>query len=166
MGSTIIWTDEERRICIELAKEGWSGSQIAARVGRKKNSVVGFLFRAGVRLLGNVNKTPKDPSAKPPRKRKPFSPAVRAEEIVVPIIKPERREGFGPVPFIEGRFDQCQWITEDSTKTTPAMICGEAVTKFGCRWCKEHYDIVFVPRSAHKKIVGQMDYAWNLKGTK
>lgn len=170
MGGTMknkIWTQAERDKCIELAKEGWSSTSIGARIGRKRNSVIGFLFRSGVPLMGNKNLPPKVTTKKErvgPRARvKPFNPVIthpQPEPELTSSIKQPVKSGYGYTKFVDGRFDQCQWIVQTATVDKPTMICGDPVKNFGCRWCKDHYRIVYVPRTDQKKLVPIAEFNW------
>jgi len=164
------WTPEERQECIRLANESFSGSEIAAKLNRKRNSVIGYLHRAGVPLQGHTRNKPVQKKVHIPKPKiivrpktpspKVVAPYVPPPEKPLPEIKPNSRGKYGPTPFIDGRFDQCQWVTHIATNSRPAIICGEAVKRIGCRWCAEHYDIVYIPRSAHKRVIGAMEYGW------
>jgi len=164
------WLLEERQQCIEMANAGFSGSEIAAKLDRPRNAVIGLLHRAGVPLLGHLrNKdVPKKVQVPKPRiivraktpKPKVVAHYVPEPEQPLPDIKPIVRSEYGPTSFTDGRYDQCQWVSHVATNDRPAIICGQAVKKIGCRWCAEHYDIVYIPRSAHKRVIGAMEYGW------
>ena len=175
MGSEINrpWTEDEKIRCIELARSGLSGSQIAARLGRRRNSIVGFLFRKKVPLMGNTKANPNAPkkTRKPRHKQVPMHPfglppsEPKPPTIVeMPIIKPKKTEGYGQASILDARNDQCKWVVKDATNERMAIYCGEPVKKEGCSWCIDHYKIVFIPRSEHKRVIGAFDFAWKKLG--
>jgi len=160
------WTEEEREKCIALAKEGLSGSRIAAILNRRRNSIVGFLFRRKVPLMGNTktnSDAPKKPKPTFPRASKPKEKSVEGVSkpptmIVLPIIKPKKTEGYGPVSMLYVRPDQCKWVIDEATNDSRAIYCGEPIKKEGCSWCADHYKIVFVPRSEMRRPDSKPNY--------
>jgi hypothetical protein len=46
----LTWLEADCAQVAELAKQGWSASQIAARLGRSRNAVIGYCHRNGIRL--------------------------------------------------------------------------------------------------------------------
>ncbi len=167
------WTDEERNKCIMLAKDGLSGSRIAAILSRRRNSIVGFLFRKKVPLMGNNKANPNAPKKlKPiqPKKKQPslqmlssFSAVPDPPMIAInSLIKPKIREGYGPVSMLDVRSDQCKWVIKTATNSYRAIYCGEPIKKEGCSWCTDHYKIVFVPRTETQRPNSKPTYnGWN-----
>jgi len=178
MGGTIItpWTSADREKCLRLAMDGCSGSEIAKELGRPRNAIIGILHRAGVPLLGHLRakaeKPPRAPSLPKPRARVkpptslPKPPQPLKPEPPMPEIKPKKRGEYGPTSFTETRLDQCMWVTHASRNNNRAIVCGEAVKKIGCRWCAEHYSIVYLPPSDRKQAVRAMDYGAKKWGTR
>jgi hypothetical protein len=167
------WTEDEKVRCVELARSGLSGSQIAAQLGRRRNSIVGFLFRKKVPLMGNSNVKSDAPkkTRKPRHKQSPVHPfglppsEPKPPTIVeLPVIKPKKTEGYGPSSMLHARPDQCKWVIEEATDGKRAIYCGEPIKKEGCSWCLDHYKIVYIPRSEHKKVIGAFEFGWKKIG--
>ena len=64
------WTVQERATAMQLAKKGATAAAIGAAIGRTRNSVIGWLHRAGLKLKGAP--PPKPPAPLP--KREPLPP--------------------------------------------------------------------------------------------
>ena len=147
------WTVEERATAMQLAKTGATAAAIGAAIGRTRNSVIGWLHRAGLGLKGKP--TPKRPSralTKPVERRaKPKSPArprfaagyayMTGANPMPPAPLPKRE----PLPplgnLMTATATQCRWID-----TAPA-ICGRD-TKAGSSYCPHHHSIVYVRKGA------------------
>jgi len=115
------WTVEERATAAQLAKKGATAAAIGATIGRTRNSVIGWLHRAGLGLKGKP--TPKRPSPMPP----------------APLPKREPLPPLGNL--MTATANQCRWID-----TAPA-ICGRD-TKAGSSYCPHHHSIVYVRKGA------------------
>jgi len=167
MGANLIrtWTEEEKQKCIELAESGLSGGQIAVILKRPRNSIVGFLFRRKVALNGGRKRSSSKPHQKISenkrvvQRRPPQPPKPKEEPVPVsmPIVRPE---GYKPVRFLDSRFGQCMWIMDETVPIKDRMICGEPTKDATCSWCKEHFPVVFIPRSQHKRVIKAFDYGF------
>ena len=147
------WTVQERATAMQLAKKGATAAAIGAAIGRTRNSVIGWLHRAGLGLKGKP--TPKRPSRaliKPVERRaKPKPPAqpryaagyayMTGASPMPPAPLPKRE----PLPplgdLLTATANQCRWID-----TAPA-ICGRD-TKAGSSYCPHHHSIVYVRKGA------------------
>lgn len=147
------WTVEERATAMQLAKKGATAAAIGAAIGRTRNSVIGWLHRAGLGLQGKP--TPKRPSralTKPVERRaKPKPPArprfaagyayMTGANPMPPAPLPKREPLLPLGNLMTATATQCRWID-----TAPA-ICGRD-TKAGSSYCPHHHSIVYVRKGA------------------
>jgi len=140
MARSVIWSQQHRDTAIQMANEGYTGSQIAAKIKRSRNAVIGFLHRQGIKL-GKTNEHHK-PKAKPvtPRKR-PSRPKV------VVLEKPLK---INDITFLSSRLFQCKFITTEDPDPWKTMCCGKE-TQSGS-WCNYHRAIVFKPREIRPHV--------------
>lgn len=134
MIKSVIWSPKERDTAIQMAQEGYTGSQIAQHLKRSRNSVIGFLHRSKIDL-GKTNKAhrPRPVVSKP----KPPPSKPKAVQTEIPIVSNE-------IPLMEARMFQCKFITKENINPFQIMCCGaETVYK---SWCSKHFKIVFRPR--------------------
>ena len=167
------WSKVDREKCFQLARDGLSGSEIGRILNRPRNSIIGALHRAGIPLTGHLREKPERVARTPPKPRirvkskpvisKPKPPQPLKPEPPIPDVKAKQRGEYGPTSFTDTRLDQCMWVTHASRDNNRAIVCGEAVKKIGCRWCSEHYAIVYLPPLERKKTIKSMDYTnWTL----
>lgn len=143
--NTKLWTPPEVDRVKKLAAQGMTASQIAAEVGRTRNSVIGAIHRNKVQLL-----TRSDPSAvkpKPPRKsigghlKSLFFASKSKQEPYreKPTATPPDTKNY--VPFLNRRYDQCKYIVEK--RGDNYYCCGASAVRSG--WCEFHAAIVYRP---------------------
>jgi hypothetical protein len=147
------WTVEERATAMQLAKKGATAAAIGAAIGRTRNSVIGWLHRAGLGLQGKP--TPKRPSralTKPVERRAKLKPPAQPRFAAgyaymtganpMPPAPLPKREPLPPLGnLMTATANQCRWID-----TAPA-ICGRD-TKAGSSYCPHHHSIVYVRKGA------------------
>jgi hypothetical protein len=147
------WTVEERATAMQLAKKGATAAAIGAAIGRTRNSVIGWLHRAGLGLQGKP--TPKRPTrtlTKPVERRAKPKPPARPRFAAgyaymtganpMPPAPLPKREPLPPLGnLMTATATQCRWID-----TAPA-ICGRD-TKSGSSYCPHHHSIVYVRKGA------------------
>jgi len=131
---SVLWKPHEKAKAIQMAHAGKSMRDIAAAVGRSRNSVIGFLHRSNVIL----NKIPK-PVDNSPRKPKPR----RVRTVYKPPVT-----YLAPEPFEESRvlfFDtkrfECKWIFDKPLNVWQTTACGQPIHKGS--YCEHHYNIVY-----------------------
>lgn len=140
MAHSVIWSQQHRDTAIQMANEGYTASQIAAKIKRSRNSVIGFLHRHKIKL-GIINKHHK-PKNLPPPPRKPRP--------VKKVVFPEKPIDINPIPFLSSRMFQCKFIIKEDTDPWKTMCCGKP-TQTGS-WCNYHRTIVFKPRETRQNV--------------
>jgi hypothetical protein len=151
--------DEVRR----LVADGLSAGQVARRVGKTRNSIIGLCHRRRWQLGDRVgsNKTLAKARAKARAKQASAGRAVavqcRAKQLKAPLVKDGRRhapslpvlEPFtGRVSMMDLEHQQCRYIGERPeilTLDTP-IYCGAPTD--GGWWCPAHRARVFTGRIA------------------
>lgn len=145
-----LWSIQDQATAQRMAKEGATAALIAATIGRTRNSVIGWLNRAGLGLSGKPKKD-RPSRAKPvvERRAKPKAPprprfaagyAYMTGANPMPPMKLPKRAPLPPLGnLMTATSKQCRWIDE-----APA-ICGRDV-KHGSSYCAHHHAIVYVKK--------------------
>lgn len=154
------WTVQERATAMQLAKKGATAAAIGAAIGRTRNSVIGWLHRAGLKLKGAAPPKPPAPVLTRPveRRAKPKPPtqpryaagyAYMTGADPTPPAPLPKREPLPPLGnLMTATANQCRWID-----TAPA-ICGRA-TKTGASYCPHHHAIVYHKKGAAVTITDE-----------
>lgn len=144
-----LWSMTDQVTAKRMAAEGATAAVIAATIGRTRNSVIGWLNRAGLGLMGKPKK-PRPSRAKPeverrakpkapPRPRYALNPFPMGAQPMPPLPLPKRE----PLPplghLMTATATQCRWIDE-----APA-ICGRPIKHDRSSYCRHHHAIVFIP---------------------
>lgn len=142
-----LWSIKEQDTARRMAAGGATAALIAATIGRTRNSVIGWLNRAGLGLSGKPKK-PRPSRAKPkverrakpkapPRPRYALNPFPMGAQPMPPLPLPKRT----PLPplgdLMTATATQCRWID-----TAPA-ICARR-TQDGSSYCQHHHAIVYI----------------------
>ena len=140
------WQPHEFNKVVEMAKSGMTAREIAAEVGRTRNSIIGVLHRSGFEFGNRQKKTTYTPPFKgpPDRKRERLRNALGKFKQVrdgtrepPKIIKAEEPPPEGSVSFMDIGRGQCRAIY-GHPKGTETMYCGASVWN-ETSWCEKHY---------------------------
>lgn len=145
-----LWSIQDQATAQRMAKEGATAALIAATIGRTRNSVIGWLNRAGLGLMGKPKKerpsrakpaVERRAKPKPVRPRYALSPFPSGANPLPPLPLPKRT----PLPplgdLMTATATQCRWID-----TAPA-ICARKV-RHGSSYCPHHHAIVYVRKAS------------------
>ena len=141
MIKSVLWTQKERDTAIQMAKDGYTTREIGIRIGRSKNSVIGFLHRSQI-YTKNFN-----PTGKP--KVKAISTPKSAPRPRLAIVPKEATQTKIPndikwVKLFDATRTQCRFILEKPSNVFETKCCGK--TTFYKSWCQEHFNRVYAPR--------------------
>lgn len=132
--TSVIWPDKHKQILLKMHGEGASAAEIAAVLGRTKNSIIGFIHRSG---LSNSR-----PKTQIKAKKPEFTLTEKPKQLFVkPIIEVEAPKFTGGVLFIFSNARQCKYITDHPTGLD-TRVCGKK-TQVGHSWCAEHHALVY-----------------------
>lgn len=131
MIKSVIWSQKERDTAIQMAGDGYTARQIAEKLKRSKNSIIGFLHRNKIQLrTTNKYHKPKNVAPKP--------------RPIPKLVQPEKPIEIKHVSLMEVRTFQCRYIVQESRDPWQVLCCGaETIYK---SWCKAHHKIVFRPK--------------------
>jgi GcrA cell cycle regulator len=158
------WTDEATDMARTLWLDGVSASQIAKRLGRTRNAVIGKMGRMGLVTKGGaVRQAPAAPKViapKEPPRPKP-RPALQARALpAIAIAKPEPRSpSFASVgaetPRILAELERgmCRFPLDDPGpgQMEHTLFCADGVAGEDARYCAHHAGVCFQPRKEKKK---------------
>jgi hypothetical protein len=134
--TSAIWPDEHRRILLEMHQKGCSILEIAVRLNRTKNSIIGYIHRAGLsnsRPKKQANRVPRAPQVIQEKPAKPL--------FVQPIVEVKPPEQTKGVLFVFTSNRQCKWVVgEPNAEHT--RVCGKRTLE-GKSWCYEHHALVY-----------------------
>lgn len=129
------WTEPEDATLRALAAQGLSSGNIAARMGKSRNAVIGRALRAGI----DMSRARKPSPGKRPVKASK-SPVVKMERPVRPT-QPVERPAMRLVTLLDLRANDCRWICEGTGAA--ARFCG--AEKFvGQSYCAFHCQSAFI----------------------
>ena len=128
---SVIWSQHERDTAKQMALNGYTARQIAEKLKRSKNSIIGFLHRNKIQLSAtNKYHKPKNVAPKPRPKPK--------------LVQQEKPIEIKHVSLMEVRTFQCRYIMQESKDPWQVLCCGaETIYK---SWCKKHFKVVFRPK--------------------
>lgn len=147
---SISWTAAEIDILRRLAAQGMSSTQIGARLGKTRNSIISKSQREGIPLLWGLNR-PKKPTG--PRKPKmsvmtglPTNPDRKPPQPLPRASATDADKAFGkPVTIMELTADTCRWPIGDPHEPD-FVYCGAQPVE-GCSYCARHQALAESPRS-------------------
>jgi len=152
------WTsDKVERLMALVAGGEHSASMIAEEVGAvSRGAVLGYLFRAGVKLVKkSIEPPPPKTLSRKPRKKTAASPEP-LETSVEPDGSEEKEADIGRGKRIwELEKIHCKYVFGDPKRFESVYYCGEPI-KPGISYCQDHYKIVYEnnPRSYEKPASG------------
>ena len=133
--TSAIWPDKHKEILREMHSKGATILEIATKLGRTKNSIIGFIHRSGL-----SNNRPKNIPIK--AKKPEFVVKEKPKQIFVkPIIEIERPKSTDGVLFVYTKNRQCKWIDNEPCGLE-TRVCGK-LTATGKSWCPEHHALVY-----------------------
>jgi hypothetical protein len=134
--TSAIWPDEHRRILLEMHEKGATILDIAIKLNRTKNSIIGYIHRAGL-----SNSRPKKPALRVPRKPQVVEEKPVKQLFVKPIIEVQPPKQTTGVLFVYTNNRQCKWVQgEPNAENT--RVCGKR-SMAGKSWCAEHFALVY-----------------------
>jgi len=133
--TSAIWPDEHRRILLEMHEKGATILDIAIKLNRTKNSIVGYIHRAGL-----SNTRPKKTVVK--IQRKPQTIQKNLDNFLAqPIVEVQPPKQTTGVLFVYTNNCQCKWVQgEPNAENT--RVCGKR-SMAGKSWCAEHFALVY-----------------------
>ncbi len=133
-----MWTNTMIELCKQMAKDGYSGKQIAETLGTKtRNAVIGKMSRMGIQL-GNPLITKNGKSFKLPEESRNKRMISFARKIIdikyanLPVEKIKIRRDNG-VEFKDLKNNQCRWPFGEKNY----YFCGKTKTH-GSSYCADH----------------------------
>jgi hypothetical protein len=134
--TSAIWPDEHRKILLEMHEKGATILDIAVKLNRTKNSIIGYIHRAGL-----SNSRPKKPAQRVPRKPQVIETKPVKQLFVQPIVEVKPPQQTTGVLFVYTNNRQCKWV-EGEPVGENTRVCGKR-TMFGKSWCPEHFTLVY-----------------------
>jgi len=154
-GAMSTWSEDDNETLRRMAAQRYSGSQIAAELGRTRNAVIGRANRIGIHLISNVGESDRVLTAggvQPKRRERthrarpkilrPFQP-VPLDIIPPPVPELKPVPAGDPVTLDQLTRQSCRYIAGDPLKVA-APFCG-APRKAGSSYCAAHHRLCYVP---------------------
>lgn len=140
------WTDSENELARELCREGLSAGEIAKRMGRTRNAVIGRLARMG--LMGRQQTSGVFVQKVRAAKDRAIQPVIRAPRGAPRSLKTNKErymEKTPPlpslnIPFLDTRAFQCRAITDNTPYEQ--KCCGHPTGADGI-YCAAHKAIFY-----------------------
>ena len=129
--TSAIWPDKHKDILKEMHAAGATALEIAIKLGRTRNSVIGFIHRAGLARPKPVKQPAQPKQPKPKAKPKPL--------FIKPIIEIDIPKQTTLFVFTSKR--QCKYI-EGEANGIDTRVCGNRTIE-GTSWCFEHHALVY-----------------------
>jgi GcrA cell cycle regulator len=152
-GAVSTWSEEDNETLRRMAAQRYSGSQIAAELGRTRSAVLGRANRLGIHLISNAGNVGRvfAPGGQEPKRRerthrarpmvlRPLQPVPL--DIIPPPV-PEPVPAGDPVTLDQLTRQSCRYIAGDPLKVE-APFCG-APRKAGSAYCSAHHALCYVP---------------------
>jgi GcrA cell cycle regulator len=135
--TSVIWPDKHKQILFEMHEKGHTALEIAIKLNRTRNSVIGFIHRSGL-----SKSRPKKPVA-PKTERKPqeLKPATVHKLFPKPIVEIEKPKSTDGVLFVFTTNRNCKYI-EGEPDGAHTRVCGKRAMS-GKSWCFEHHALVY-----------------------
>lgn len=157
------WDDSLLRRLEILAEQHLSAAQIAARLGLRRNAVIGKAWRLGIGLSGRPGKPvssgrPRPPAARPAAKKTkpvesmPISRPAAAAALPAAHVQPPRQAlGEGQTSPLDLAFEllefgQCRWPS-GSLETGDLRFCAQPACEGGS-YCGRHRRLAYVKGTA------------------
>jgi len=151
------WTDENIEILRELWREGFSGAQIAKRIGGvSRNAVIGKAHRIGLSTHVNaVVERERKPAAQKKKNASKAKARVKAvfpfhapAEESPPIVESIRMPRSLELTLMELDKSSCRW---PSGARAPFTFCGHDVAE-GKPYCAYHCRLSYEPNSRIREV--------------
>lgn len=150
IGTTKAWTEADVELLTQLWGEGFSASEIAARMGgRTRNSIIGKIDRMGLPTRANRVQPSRPRGPRPVYERKTTTKRkFRVIHNDAPIIAKSRLwdplDSTNPVTLIDRKRKQCVWPLDLPHEVGMSLVCGEPI--WGeCVYCKSHSKVAYRP---------------------
>lgn len=151
------WTPERIDTLTALWAEGYSASQIAAKMGGlTRNAVIGKAHRMklGGRkppspLKGQAKARKAEKSAPAPKRIKPALPESPLKARLKAAREANAAARRVPVTELESR--QCRYAVNEAAVGEEHLFCG-AATKPGSSYCSAHHGVVYAPAPPRKRV--------------
>jgi hypothetical protein len=135
--------ESERMKIIERWTAGWSAGTIAKELGRSRESIIGFVYRNGLRRgkIRPVVNLWAPPKSSPTTRHKPTPrpSAPSAPSAMVPLAHVATNGWRWRAP------DGCAWIAGAPASALEGGFCNHRVVA-GTSWCPVHLVAVYQPR--------------------
>ena len=141
MIKSVIWKSAEKERCIQMHMNGATAREIGIAISRSRNSVIGFLNRAGYARPKVVK--PKVEELPKPKERVKSATVIRINPITKGafVPKPEPIIPHDTVPLIERDMTyECAWII-GSVNGGNSRCCGQMIYRKSL--CKAHHDVAY-----------------------
>jgi len=138
---SVIWKSAEKERCIQMHMNGATAREIGIAISRSRNSVIGFLNRAGYARPKATK--PKVEELPKPKERVKSATVIRINPITKGafVPKPEPIIPHNTVPLIERDMTyQCAWIV-GSVNGGNSRCCGQMIYRKSL--CKAHHDVAY-----------------------
>lgn len=142
------WSAEDSALAATLWREGQSSAQIAKKVGRSRNAVIGRLDRIGARGQARATgaqsqvRTGKVVNAR--LKAKVAAKPKAAKQLPTATKREARPADFVGKDFAALEADECRWIEGEPSSQ---MFCAAPVLP-GQSYCEHHRGVCFEPGTA------------------
>jgi len=149
---------KEQKMMIKLWEDGNTGLQIAEKLGKTRNAIMGALKRLRDKGLIEYKQVPVKRSAPLPRKENLKYLPIRNRRILreikhgvreTPLIEVSPEVKYirnGPVRFFDLTSQSCRFIIND-TLPQNFLFCGDQ-KKDGSPYCERHHKMCYVPGSS------------------
>lgn len=127
------WTDNDKKIIVELKNKGMSYRQIGQELGRSRGSISAFITTHKY-LFPTVNGLFTNDKIVIREKPNPSNTRIESPPRIVPVIDSKF------IPFTQTKPNQCKWICDNGFWDEPhkdSICCGLDVYKRN--YCKYHY---------------------------
>ena len=146
-----VWTIAEGIQARKLNEAGYTAREIGAKLGRSRNSVIGWFHRQGVKLknvltpeakLAKARRVYKKRGRQPP---KPLPVEPKISKLFVnsktkePILQPMDEKN---VTFMKLTNMMCKAVIGEANGVK-TIYCGEKPLKAGHSWCEYHHSLYF-----------------------
>jgi hypothetical protein len=141
---SVIWKSAEKERCIQMHMNGATAREIGIAISRSRNSVIGFLNRAGYARPRVVK--PKVEALPKPKERVKSATVIRINPITKGafVPKPEPILVHYTVPLIERDMTyECAWIIGEVNGGN-SRCCGQVIYRKSL--CKAHHDVAYERR--------------------
>ncbi len=128
------WTEERESRLRELARDGYTMSQIARELGFiTRSAVAGKLYRMGLRAKTKRQGVPDGELVKRVRRAR----AVRQRPLLPILVVPKDEPPSLRVPYLELNSSHCRWLCGETDDNCLPLSCGHETVR-STAWCAYH----------------------------